>query len=302
MIVSYPNLWKAAVGITLATVAVSTLIAPGAWVGITALVLILFVGIPHGAADHQIFQQLFLKNYQWRDLVLFYSLYLGLMGLVVFLWWQLPIVALVLFLVLSAYHFGQANFHYLDQHKWTNRALFFLWGSWVIATPVLFHFATAQQILEELLQRPLATMEQSYALVIIGGLTLVLVALSLVTLERRFLGRELVTLVSLVLLFLWTPLLLGFGLFFAVWHALPSALDQIRFFRQRNEQYTLLNYIKAILPYSILAIVSIIAGLMLFDAASFGTQWQLIFTAIAALTLPHMLLLENVYQKLQELE
>ena len=68
-------------------------------------ILILLLGIPHGAIDHV----LFFKKRKMSQLK-FYSIYLGLSFLFVILWHILPVTSLILFLLISAFHFGESQF------------------------------------------------------------------------------------------------------------------------------------------------------------------------------------------------
>ncbi|MEM1215437.1 MAG: Brp/Blh family beta-carotene 15,15'-dioxygenase [Bacteroidota bacterium] len=300
MIVSYPRLWRVLLFVTLAIALVGQLLPPGNWSAYLALLLILFVGIPHGAADHKLFQQLLLQQFNWRYLALFYVVYLGAMGGVVLLWWALPIVALISFVLLSAYHFGQANFHYLDQPTWVKKLLFIAWGLWVIATPIFFHFEETVPILTALLGPLSFPLGPDQLALLAVGMTIVLALVLAVILPKKLLLKEWLSLGCLLCLFWGTPMLLGFGLFFAGWHALPSAIDQIRFFQTRTATYGFRQYLLAILPYSLLAVGGILFFLWLLGSTALTELWPVVFTAIAALTLPHMLLLDQVYDRLEK--
>ena len=70
---------------------------------IIALAAILFFGVPHGAIDHKIHLK-FSKKSNVKKFILIYVL----VGLGFLLWWVLmPLKALLIFIILSAYHFGQ---------------------------------------------------------------------------------------------------------------------------------------------------------------------------------------------------
>ncbi|PSR14005.1 MAG: hypothetical protein DA408_06960 [Bacteroidetes bacterium] len=300
MVKLYPRLWSLLVLLSLSLVLLSQWLPGTMWATITALLLVLFIGIPHGAADHRIFQQLYAARFGQRALVLFYVGYLGLMALVLIGWYLWPTVALGAFLLLSAYHFGQGNFPYLTQVKLAHRAVFWWWGVWVISTPILLHYASAQPILEILLGRSLVAppagslLSLSLVLTGIAGSSLLFFRPAISWPDLR---REWLSMAVLWLLFWQCPLLLGFAVYFAGWHALPSALDQIRFF-QRERSFSWQQYLLTILPFSLLAL----GGLLVLYWLPMGTEihyyWSGLFVLIAAVTLPHMLLLDQVYEQL----
>jgi beta-carotene 15,15'-dioxygenase len=300
MVKLYPRLWSSLVLLSLSLVLLSRLLPGTMWATITALLLVLFVGIPHGAADHRIFQQLYAARYGQRALVLFYAGYLGLMALVLVGWYLLPALALGMFLLLSAYHFGQGNFPYLTEVKVVHKAVFGLWGGWVISTPILLHFSAARPILEILLGTPLmvpAAESLMTTSLVLTGLTGIGLLCLRPAINWPDLRREWFSMVVLWLLFWQCPLLLGFAVYFAGWHALPSALDQIRFF-QRERAFSWRQYLRTILPFSLLALSGLLALYWLPMGAEIHYYWSGLFVLIAAVTLPHMLLLDQVYEQL----
>ena len=92
-------------------------VVPQAFEKISGLLIIILLSvtvIPHGALDHIVFYQMYIKSHrsthQLKDIihkVVFYTHYLGIMVL----WWvswrfQMSIT-FIIFLALSAYHFGE---------------------------------------------------------------------------------------------------------------------------------------------------------------------------------------------------
>lgn len=268
---------------------------------VLAVLLILLVGIPHGAADHRIFQQLYADLHGRRALAVFYIAYLGLMVFVLVLWYFLPAVAFLVFIFLSCYHFGQGNFAYLSRKDWRSSGLFIVWGIWIIAMPVLSHYNEAQPVLTTLLSRDLPVLPpelikqlvQLLTLMVIGGLVLLAPRL-----PGKLLFKEFFSLLVLGVMFLYTPLFLGFAVYFALWHALPSALDQITFLWQRRTPITLWKYSKTVLPFSLLSLGALGVIVWWIPAEEISLYWSWLFVLIAAVTLPHMLLLDRVYQRL----
>lgn len=264
---------------------------------VLAAILILFVGIPHGAADHKIFQQLYVNARGYKALILFYVAYLGLMGLVFLLWYFLPVLAFLLFILLSCYHFGQGNFAYLSGDDWRSVGLFIVWGIWIVAVPVLSNYSEAQPVLENLLDRDIPLLTPAFIKQLILGLTIGVVIWMRFLAPRfpsKLLLKEYFSLLILGTMFLCTPLFLGFAVYFALWHALPSALDQITFLWKQTTMTTFWKYGQGVLPFSLLALGALGMLVWLVPIEGVSHYWSWLFVFIAAVTLPHMLLLDRV--------
>ena len=97
-------------------------------------ILILLLGIPHGAIDHV----LFFKKRKMSQLK-FYSIYLGLSFLFVILWHILPVTSLILFLLISAFHFGESQFADIFFKKSLRFIFYFFWGLCLLSTLMYYN-------------------------------------------------------------------------------------------------------------------------------------------------------------------
>ena len=80
--------------------------APSVYVqSMVAAIGIVFFGLPHGAVDTLVAQKLNMTDGPIK-LAAFLALYIGLAGAAVAFWMHAPTVALVVFLLISAWHFG----------------------------------------------------------------------------------------------------------------------------------------------------------------------------------------------------
>ena len=94
---------------------------------------ILLIGIPHGAIDHV----LFFKKRSLSQLQ-FYSIYLGLILIFLVLWIFFPFWSLLLFLLISAFHFGESQFSEIKTARLIKDLLFPVWGIALLST--LMHY------------------------------------------------------------------------------------------------------------------------------------------------------------------
>ena len=98
--------------------------------------------------------------------------------------------------------------------------------------------------------------------------------------------RELLLIGLLAILFYKGTLLFGFGLYFVLWHSIPSLNSQIDYIYEHNIKNPIIQYIRSALVYWILALI----GLALFYFYVDVSQEQYIsifFSCLAAITFPH---------------
>lgn len=305
MIRSYPQLWWFLQILSLLIVGIYCFASIPADLSIYfAAVVVLLVGIPHGAADHRLFSELYANDLDLKAKIKFYAAYLGGIFLVILGWICFPLWTLLLFILGSMYHFGQGNFQYLNRSRLSTFVLIIIWGAWVIVTPVHFHFTEAVPVIEALTKTSLLPgMERNVAFIwyvlCLANMVGILALSSVLSVWECV--QEALTLVVLGGLFWQTPLFLGFGLFFSLWHAGPSVVDQIRFFQLRRKNFWWQEYLKCVLPFSVVAIASILLVAYYFGMANItANMWSIIFGGLAALTLPHLLVLDRVYDCLSQ--
>ena len=266
-------------------------------------ILIVFLGIPHGATDHIIFQHLNQSFLGSRRLVYFYMNYLLLGACFALIWWLLPVLALVVFLVISMYHFGQSNWNYVAfQNKYEAIGMYMLWGSLVTLAPIFYHFPTVSPIVESIIHQPLPMMDLNMLRSIVWTL-LVLNILSLIyywrmeKLSFTLLGNEFLNIGILMLLFVFAPTLLSFTIYFVCWHSFSSMLDQVAFLRQKWVGYRFSHYLKHLLPISLLVVGSILVAWWYLPVLEAQLDMGWLFMFISVVTLPHIILIDMLYEE-----
>ena len=118
---------------------------------VICLLLILSIGISHGALDNQKGKRL-IKLYNIKNSYFFYLIYsmIGI-GIIVF-WLHFPTTSLIIFLIVASYHFGKEDMNFLIKNKnVSNLILYFLKGALIIIAPLTFHFTETVNIFKLLL-------------------------------------------------------------------------------------------------------------------------------------------------------
>lgn len=260
-----------------------------------ALLLIAFIGIPHGAVDHL----LFLKKTN-RNKTYFYSFYIALLVIYGISWIYFPMISLSLFLILSAYHFGQSQFEKYDVHTLTKKIIGFIWGVIVLSGLVVFNFNEIQIVLTDYdeLNTFVSLFNLEYFKIICLISTITFLIIGLVNLRFKSLVKELVYISLIGITFIIQPLLLGFALFFIFNHSYTVMRSEYNFLSKYDTHFNLSKFIKALTPFTLL---SILGTFFLYYLSSTGWITMslpfILLITISSLTFPHAIVMEVFYTK-----
>ena len=131
--------------------------------------IILTFGIIHGANDIVIILKTFnnLKNKPLYFLIIFY---LTIVILSALLFTFLPVFALLFFVLISAYHFGEQHWHSILSYENTYiRLIFeFLYGTFIFCLIFYFHIQEVEYIIENICNYTINLFFVPYALFVSG--------------------------------------------------------------------------------------------------------------------------------------
>lgn len=250
------------------------------WQLVLLVPMVALLGLPHGCLDLEIAKALRpLPN--TAAIAAFVVAYLGLSGAVVGLWSLAPGIALTAFLLYSAVHFGG------DWRYELPRGLFVLPGLAVVAIPAVLYEAQTAQILAYLAPEVWATaITQAMTLiaVTVAPLSIMLLAIS----EKG--QQRLPGFACLMLLGLLAPPLIYFIVYFCLSHS-PQHLREARAALRLNWKQVF----RLAIPIWLATIGGAFAAWLLLTGPIEATALQTIFIGLAALTVPHMLLVEALW-------
>ena len=263
------------------------------------LFLILTVGISHGALD-DIKGYKVLKFYKIKNKYIFYFNYIFLAFIVILIWFFFPTFALVLFLIVAAYHFGKEDCWGVPIKKSNlNPLKFFLKGSLIILAPLWLNFEETVAIFNILGVKN----EMFFSFLIIlnnNSILLALVALSVIS--NIFINRKLKHLTG----FVWeTTCILGlydtfnpliaFTIYFCFLHSFRHSISLTY-----ELNIDIANFIKKAWPLTVITAFFFFIGLYIltgFQKIDIDSSIiNVIFIGLASLTFPHILL-EYILEK-----
>lgn len=265
------------------------------------LVSVFLIGIPHGAIDHIMAAEIFGLNQTLKDHLLFYSSYLLIMLVVAALWYFIPVAGMILFLAISIYHFGQADMEDFMVRKPLNWIWHYARGILIIGLIVFVNPEASYPIMADAMQISQSSFYEWMPNATIAS-GIIIVGYALISLfgywQNRFSNIGTFVYDSLVLsgLLIITGPLIGFALYFALWHSAGHIHEMQEFFESKGKSLSLSGFYLKAFPFTAVSIVGL--ALLVAVNSAFGLEEQflsLMFILISVLTLPHMFIVDRMY-------
>ena len=278
------------------------IISPEANTQISFLIIILILfGVPHGALDLYIDQHLHKTDTKQN---IFLLKYLANIILYASIWYFFPVLALIIFIAITAFHFGEIDWMGKTStllHKSVYTLLGFAWILFLLTKNVNFaldiFLTMGRSAIKKDFLVELANRIYPYTLLTIGVLHLMLFIF-----KKYFFQKEanfyysLLKTILLICFVLFMPLWISFTFYFGFWHSLLS-FDKIRIsFNIPNSFNGWKGLLFKAAPFSIMAWFGFayITFLTLNSKDSSGI-FTLLFISLSVLALPHL----QVFTKLK---
>lgn len=250
-----------------------------------AYIMVVSIGILHGANDLLILSTKEKMDKMFRKNLI---IYVSIIFLCVIIYLFSPFIAILLFVLLSSYHFGEEHLGETINLNFLFNAVYFLaYGLFIFSLLFYQSIFEVNEIMIELTGGTFTKFQIETTLLIsavflfIGSLYLVLTKKN----EVEIFVKEFFYLLLLFLVFKTSSLILGFAIYFIFWHSIPSIIHQIEFISGDLNKKNILFYVKKATIYWI---ISLAALLVLYQLVSqiklFAT---VVFVILFAVTAPH---------------
>lgn len=217
---------------------------------ILGFILILSIGVIHGANDLLIIKKYTRKN-SLKSQISYFLYYLGLVFLGFVFFYLFPTIALLSFVLVSIYHFGEQHWEVNTSNAdFINIKRIY---------PIILHglvffvivFMNNIDIVNDVLLS-FNTISLNYTYLRILLIVLFLIYMSLLLLSksiRGYFADEFIFFILLFLLTLNSSLIFGFSIYFIFFHSVLSIKDQVKYiYGDDNSQY-IKKYLISALPY-----------------------------------------------------
>jgi lycopene beta-cyclase len=238
------------------------------------------VGLSHGALDH-ITQKANINAKEYTYFIVNYLIKSALIGSV---WLVFPSIALIIFILYSAWHFGQADY---QEWKLKYGLQSFLWGLISLLIILLFHFDELNLFL---LQIPNLQVLNTINHISHNQLFMYQIGIVILGFILALLNKSKLMALTLIYLMLSSmlPLLLSFGIYFVGQHSMHG-WKHLKY--GLNE--TLPNLLIKALPFTLGGIIVIFFFMLYFSVNYIGV----FFIVLSCLSMPHVLSMNYFYSK-----
>ena len=269
--------------------------------------MLLMTGIPHGGLDHVIAKNTATLKKKKFTLPLFLKRYILAISIYSICWISFPAFSLLIFILISAWHFGETDINYTSQKIFLSISRF-SWGVFVLLLILLMHQNETTAVLHRISNNSYQVIHlwqyciDNDKIILISSaiINLILLGSAYITNQLQIPIIQLANLVIILLISIYLPLLPAFALYFGGWHAIRSFEIIFNFLNTNENLITknpLIMWLKS-LPMSLLAGVVFLIGLVIWHKTNI--TWDplpMVFIFLSVITLPHLDVMDQMTRK-----
>jgi len=274
-----------------------TTIIPGDLEILMGFILIFSFGILHGSNDILLIDTISSQKTKF-PLLKVIAIYLVTVLTAVVLFYVLPTLALILFILFSAFHFGEQ--HWENKMLNTNNLIIynycFFYGLFILMLLFIFNQGEVLEVVKSITRNSISN-QVIISTFIITSIILLLLSLVMIYKTDNFktlIIKELFFLLVFTIVFKVSTLIWGFTIYFIFWHSIPSLFEQVNFVYGSFKKENVLMYLKKALPYWLISLIGITVVFFIFKEEQL--LYAILFSFIAAVTFPHSLVISKMFQ------
>ena len=246
------------------------------------VILIITLGIPHGAYDYQVAKKIGLVSSNYK-VIAFYILYVGLVFLSLYTWYSFPFFSLLVFLFLSSWHFGS---------DWaiskSDTLIPILIGICILIFPSMIHQHQITKVFSYLV-----SYGNAHTLVLVmRQLAFILLPAGIFFCYHFFRNEGIVKgfeLLSVFLSSIFLPPLVFLIFYFCLFHSITHLNFLYKWLKYNNFKVFFING----LPLSLISILFLSVVYLIFSNSNLSEDiLKSAIILVAVITIPHMILIE----------
>ncbi|MBT8183388.1 MAG: Brp/Blh family beta-carotene 15,15'-dioxygenase [Eudoraea sp.] len=256
-------------------------------------VLILSFGILHGANDIKLLQATTTNRSRSLPFIKILGYYVGFVLSVAALFYLIPAISLALFIVFSAYHFGEQ--HWTSKIKSASRFQLFFYTAYGLLVLLLLFSAHGEEVSDIVLNITAIKIPISFFQILLAVISVLVVILYMVISKniKSKIILELFYLLVFFIIFNTASLLWAFAIYFIIWHAIPSLAEQMQFLYGDISKSNFIKYIRSSAVYWGISVVALVVLFVFIEDAGQGFL-PFLFSFLAAITFPHVFVINRL--------
>jgi Brp/Blh family beta-carotene 15,15'-monooxygenase len=250
-----------------------------------AYIIVLSIGIVHGSNDFTILKK---QQNSKIDFLKSTGFYLSLIILCIVTYIIVPFFSILFFVFLSSYHFGEQHL----ENKFNGTVIFksLLYISYGLLIFSLIFIENIKDVELIMLNLTGEIIPETWIFRMLIFSSILLLSLYfyqfLEDIKNKLnVFKELFYILLLYLVFKTSSLILGFAIYFVLWHSLPSIIEQTKFLSGSYSFKTIYEYLKTALIYWMISIVGLVCAYYFLNESLFNS---VIFIVLFAVTAPHV--------------
>lgn len=273
------------------------------------IALSVLLGLSHGAIDHLVAFYIIRRDKARNKRFLFLGFYVLLAVGYGFAWYFFPLFSLLLLLLFSSYHFGQAELqeYFKVKYPLQKKGLYLLWGAAITLALIIQNYPDIIVISSDLGIFTVAQLNWLKAnnnlfrqLLWLASATFII--LLFISYFRQHIAKNtLLQIIGQFLLLLMllstTPFLLAFSIFFGLWHSLKVLNHEYGGLSSVFRDKSLSNFMLHLMPFSLLTYFALSVFIIVWHYFNLpGPAYLYILLFIGSLALPHSIIMDRMYQ------
>ena len=261
--------------------------------------LVLSVGLIHGANDLLIIKKNSKSISNFSQFRTFFA-YIGVVFVGLIFFYLIPSFALITFILVSIYHFGEQHIQAIPitRKLRSNYRVISIVSHGIILFTIIF-MNNIEVVNNVFLSFKINFLSSNTLNLILVTVTVVYMSTLVINkFLTSFIISEILFFVLFYFLSLSSTLILCFSVYFIFFHSILSIKDQVKYIYGSNDNISLKRYLLNSMPYFILALIFLILFYN-FSEIDNSDLLPIIFTFLAAITFPHVIVIEKMYRSMK---